>query len=59
MTEYTVLEIGGEWVAWADGETRLGARPKKEAAKRLCQQQAGRRELVWTWDPKLRKYTSS
>lgn len=46
-TKYTVVKTGDHFVAWADGKTRLGQRPKYKQAQRLCEQQAGR-PLDWT-----------
>jgi hypothetical protein len=58
MTEYTVTETETGWVVCADGDL-LGRRPKKEPAKRLAQQHAGRRKLDWVWDPEARLYVSA
>jgi hypothetical protein len=58
VTVYTVIETAsGVWHAYA-GDTFIGRRPKKEPAKLVCQQTAGRRQLTWTWDAKTRTYTS-
>lgn len=54
---YTVQDTGDGWEA-RNGGILIGRRPKKEPAKRLCEQNRGR-ELDWHWDAKTRTYSGS